>query len=132
MESRKECFTQMGHMRSVSRKTIIISRNSGPLPDYRINPLHAFKCTGLDYAGPLFTKNKTGTTFKDYILLFTSASSRALHLELTRDMKALAFINRLKDSQLDEEHPMLLNDNFKTFKSFLARKFMFVLEFDRN
>ena len=98
----------MGHMQSVSRKTIIISRNSGPFPDYRVNPLHAFQCTGIDYAGPLFTKNKTGTTFKVYILLFTSVSSRALHLELTRDMKALAFIKRLKDSQLDEEHPMLL------------------------
>ena len=26
------------------------------LPDYRVNTLHAFQCTGLDYAGPLFIK----------------------------------------------------------------------------
>ena len=59
---------------------------------HRVYTLYAFQCTGLDYAGPLFIKNNTDATLKVYILLFICASSRVLHLEMTLDMKALAFI----------------------------------------
>ena len=61
------------------------------LPDDRVNVLYAFQCTGLVYYRPLFIKNNTDTTSKVYILLFTFASSSALNLELTPDMKALEF-----------------------------------------
>ena len=61
------------------------------LPDDRVNVLYAFQCTGLVYDRPLFIKNNTDTTSKVYILLFTFASSSALNLELTPDMKALEF-----------------------------------------
>ena len=43
------------------------------LPDYRVHTLHAFQCTGLDYAGPIFIKSNTDTTLKFYTLLFTCA-----------------------------------------------------------
>ena len=62
------------------------------LPDDRVNVLYALTCTGLVYDRPLFIKNNTDTTLKVYILLFTFASSSALNLELTPDMKALEFI----------------------------------------
>ena len=62
------------------------------LPDYRVIILHAFQCTGLYYAGPLLMKNNTDTTLKVCILLLTCALSHVLHLELTPNMKALAFI----------------------------------------
>ena len=60
------------------------------LPDYRVNTLHAFQCAGRNYAGPLFIKHNRDTTLKVYILPFTCGSSRALNLELTPTMKALA------------------------------------------
>ena len=88
-------------VKSVLRRCVTYCRYQGrlllppkipDLPDYRVNTLYAFQCTGLDYARPLFIKNKTDTTLKVYISLFTCASSRALHLELTPGIKALAFI----------------------------------------
>ena len=98
------------------------------LPDYRVNTLYAFQCTGLDYAGPLFIKNNTEITLKVYILLFTCASSRALHLELTPDMKALAFIRAFERFTARRGTPdVIINDNFKTFKSSVVKKFMLCL-----
>ena len=98
------------------------------LPDYRVNTLYAFQCTGLDYAGYLFIKNNTETTLKVYILLFTCASSRALHLELTHDMKALAFIRAFERFTTRRGTPdVIINDNFKTFKSSVVKKFMLCL-----
>ena len=104
-------------VKSVLRKSVTCRRYQGrpllspetlDLPDYRVHTLYPFQCTGLDYAGPLFIKNNTNTTLKAYILLFTFASSCSLYLELTPDMKALALSERSEDSQLGEEHTMLL------------------------
>ena len=48
------------------------------LPGFRVNHMtFAFSTPGLDYAGPLFVKNKGLPSSKVYILLFTCASSRA-------------------------------------------------------
>ena len=96
------------------------------LPDYRVNTLSAFQCTGLDYAGPLFIKNNTETTLKVYILLFTCASSRAVHLELTPDMKALAFIRAFERFTARRGTPDVII-NLKTFKSSVVKKFMLCL-----
>ena len=49
----------------------------------------------LDYAGPLYIKENKDSVSKVYILLFTCASSHALHPELTPDMKVPAFIRVL-------------------------------------
>ena len=100
------------------------------LPDDRVNKLYAFQCTGFDYAGPLFIKNSTDTSLKVYILLFTCASSRALHLELTPDMKVLAFVRAFERFTARRGTPdVIANDNFKTFKSSLVKKFMLCLGF---
>ena len=42
----------------------LLAPETPDLPDYRVNTLYAFQCTGLDYAGPLFVKNNTDTTLK--------------------------------------------------------------------
>lgn len=52
-----------------------------PLPALRVTPSPPFAVTGLDYAGPLFCVDKPSCKF--YILLFTCAVIRAIHLELT-------------------------------------------------
>ena len=52
-------------VKSVLRKCVTCRRYQGrpllptetpDLPDYTVNTLYAFQCTGLDYAGPLFIK----------------------------------------------------------------------------
>ena len=61
------------------------------LPDYRVQCNHAFEVVGIDYAGPLFCKDifsPNNDVHKCYILLFTCAFSRAVHLEITSDLKA--------------------------------------------
>ena len=85
----------------------------------------AFSTTGLDYAGPLFVKNKGLPSSKVYILLFTCASSRAIHLELTPDMKIPAFLRGFKRFVSRRGKPNeIINDNFKTFKSTEVKNFM--------
>ena len=65
---------------------------------------------------------------KVYILLFICASSRALHLELTPDMKALAFIRAFETFMARRGTPnIVINDNFKTFKLSVGNKFMLCL-----
>ena len=65
---------------------------------------------------------------KVYILLFICASSRALHLELTPDMKALAFIRAFETFMARRGSPnIVINDNFKTFKLSVGNKLMLCL-----
>ena len=79
--------------------------SSPDLPDYRVNYLtHAFQATGLDFAGPLFVK--------EYILLLTCASSRAIHLELVPDMSVSGFLRGFKRFMPRRGVPdVIVNDN---------------------
>ncbi|KFM60317.1 hypothetical protein X975_18847, partial [Stegodyphus mimosarum] len=54
------------------------------LPAERISEAYPFQTTGLDYLGPLYIKDRD-TTRKTYVLLFTCAVARTIHLELTLD-----------------------------------------------
>ena len=77
-----------------------------PLPLSRTREAAPFEVTGVDFPGPLFVKPHTGSSGtenqgkqeleKMYICLFTCAVTRAVHLELVRDMTAHTFILALK------------------------------------
>ena len=99
---------------------------SPELPDFRVNHTNSpFSITGLDFAGPLFVKNKGLPNSKVYILLFTCASSRAIHLELTPNMKSPAFIRGFQRFASRRGTPdEIINDNFKTFKSKEVKRLM--------
>ncbi|KFM63037.1 hypothetical protein X975_02648, partial [Stegodyphus mimosarum] len=56
---------------------------TAPLPADRVNESPPFAICGLDFAGPLYVKENDG---KYYILLFTCATTRAIHLELVKGM----------------------------------------------
>ena len=99
------------------------------LPDFRTYiSTNCFQVTGLDYAGPLYVKNyERDSASKVYILLFTCASSRAIHLELTPDMKTSAFKRAFQRFISRRGTPdVVVSDNFKTFKSAEIKKFMVV------
>jgi len=64
---------------------------SQPFPDMpacRVSDDPPFTHMGLDFAGPLYIKDSKegGNSTKTYICLFTCASTRAIHLELTHGL----------------------------------------------
>ena len=89
----------------------------GMLPPERVTYSHSFTHVGIDFAGPLFIKVEKGTS-KAYICIFTCASSRMVHLELTNCLSTDEFLQAL--------HRMInrrglcdtvWSDNAKTFKA---------------
>ncbi|XP_055944564.1 uncharacterized protein LOC129975526 [Argiope bruennichi] len=63
-----------------------------PLPKNRIKVAAAFEVTGIDLAGPLFLRSGE----KTWIVLFTCAIYRAVHLELVNSLSTEAFIMALR------------------------------------
>ncbi|XP_064470163.1 uncharacterized protein LOC135384911 [Ornithodoros turicata] len=58
------------------------SAPTAPLPATRTDPTHPYDTTGVDFAGPLYVKTTTNTASpKCYVVLFTCATTRAVHLE---------------------------------------------------
>ena len=94
------------------------------LPDFRLFFTRSFQAAGLDYAGPLNIRiNKD--TFNAYILLFTCASSRAIHLELVYDLAAPSFLRAFRRFTARRDIPdIIVHDNAKTFKSKATKRFM--------
>ena len=98
------------------------------LPAYRICSEYPFQSCGLDFAGPLLVKNPFGDSeklFKSYILLFTCATTRAVHLELTPDMSAPTVIRAIQRFMARKGYPELfVSDNFTSFKSAEVNNFL--------
>ena len=65
------------------------------LPDYRTTPEGPFVLVGLDMFGPFLVKEKRSQV-KRYVALYTCLSSRAVHLETTKDMSTDSFIQSLR------------------------------------
>ena len=64
-----------------------------PLPRERVTFQRAFYYTGLDYTGAIQIKDEFSQKMvKVYVCLFTCSSSRAVHLELAKDMTASTFL----------------------------------------
>ncbi|XP_059049504.1 uncharacterized protein LOC131844595 [Achroia grisella] len=63
-----------------------------PLPADRLKTAAPFEVTGIDLAGPLFLKSKE----KCWIVLFTCAVYRAVHLELTESLSTNSFLMALR------------------------------------
>lgn len=71
---------------------------------------------GVDYAGPLFTADFVGR--KHYILLFTCAVIRAVHIELVDSLSLPDFLLAFRRFIARRGMPrLIISDNAKTFKS---------------
>ena len=94
---------------------------SPDLQSFRVAAEYSFQYTGVDFAGPLYVKEIYVTSSdlnKAYICLFTCATSRAIHLELTPSLESPAFIRALIRFMSRRGFPnVLISDNAKTFKS---------------
>ena len=66
------------------------------LASARVSDDLPFSHVGLDFAGPIFAKDQSGQSErKVYICLFTCASTRGLHLELTQGLDVDNFLPAL-------------------------------------
>ena len=86
------------------------------LPE-RVSEDPPFSHTGLDFAGPLYI-NLNGQPQKVYISLFTYAATRAVNLELVRDLGIESFLLCFQIFAGRGGLPAtLISDNAKTFRS---------------
>ena len=115
-------------IKSTIRECIICKRAEGksyesppvpPLPSYRVADTPPFTNTGLDFLGPLLiTNRKDKTVEKTYCLLWTCLSTRAVHLELCRNLTVAEFLMCFRRFSNRKGLPsLLLSDNASTFKS---------------
>ena len=92
---------------------------SPDLPKFRVSDDFAFSSTGIDFAGPLYVKqiyNNETRMFKAYILLFTCATTRNVHLELTPGMDCGSLIRALHRFLSRRGYiKLFISDNFKSF-----------------
>lgn len=91
----------------------------GNLPDCRTQPSRAFKNSGVDYAGPITIKARTGrshSTAKGYIALFVCLVTRAVHLEAVSDLTVGAFMAAFhRFVSRRGQCALLMSDNSTTF-----------------
>ena len=86
------------------------------LPKDRTEGNHAFQVVGVDYAGPLKYRKKSGKEGKAYIVLYTCSLTRALYLELTATMETREFLPTLKRLIARRGRPeKIYSDNGRTF-----------------
>ena len=99
-----------------------------PLPSFRVSDDLAFSKVGVDFAGPSYAKNiwqSKRDMYKCYIALFTCASTRAFHLELTPDLSATSFLWVLRRFFGRRGLPtLLISDNGQTFQDAEVKKFV--------
>ena len=113
-------------VKQVIRRCIVCKKYQGPilstsrlaeLPPDRVANVPPFTNTGVDFAGPLYVKNSDNGT-KTYVCLFTCATTRAIHLELTTSPGAPQFLQAFRRFVGHRGLPAkLLSDNAKTFKA---------------
>ena len=70
----------------------------GDLPAARVTPARPFATCGIDYAGPILTKERARSkiTLKAYISIFVCFATKATHLEVATDLSTDAFLNCLR------------------------------------
>ena len=113
-------------MKKLIRKCVVYQRYEGkayagsPTPDLPTQCVSAdppFNNTGIDFAGSLYTLTSEAKENKAYICIFTCASPRAVHLEVTEGMSASIFLLAFRRFCGRRGIPsIILLDNAKTFK----------------
>ena len=89
----------------------------GALPAFRTEPSRPFSKVGVDFFGPLYVDGGT----KVWTLLFTCATSRAVHLELVRSQNTEDVKRALRRFFALRGTPeFIYSDNAKTFHALLS------------
>lgn len=103
-----------------------------PLPSFHIERSPPFFFTGVDFAGPIYTRNDKGEKCKSYIVLFCCAAVRAIHTELVSDLSTYEFLLALR--RFLNRRPMvskIISDNALSFKR-AATELKFIYKHIKN
>ena len=92
------------------------------MPPERASEEQPFTNTGLDFAGPLHVRipsqSKSKESEKVYVALFSCASTRAVHLELVKNLSVPTFLQAFRRFTSRRGLPStIFTDNAKTFKA---------------
>ena len=89
-----------------------------PLPKERVEEARPFEIIGVDYTGFIEVLNPdTKQEQKVYVVLFTCAVTRAVHLELVTDLMAETFLNAFRRFISRRSCPkLIMSDNASNFK----------------
>ncbi len=89
-------------------------QSMAPLPDLRVRKSPPFSVVGIDHGGPLYCCDFPGTKF--YVLLFTCAVVRAVHLELVTSLSSEATLLAVRRFIARRGMPsVIMSDNAKGF-----------------
>ena len=80
-------------------KPQLSSYEMGNLPTVRINQSRVFSKVGVDYCGPFYTKERlryNRAKIKTYVTIFICMSTKAVHIEVVRDLTTESFLATLK------------------------------------
>ena len=88
------------------------------MPTFRTEGGKPFQTTGVDFAGPLNYKLSKKELGKCYVLIFTCATTRAVHLEMTKTQKAEEFKKKLNAFIVRRTRPkLIISNNAQVFKA---------------
>lgn len=111
------------------RAKALPSPTTSALPTFRTEFTDPFSTTGVDFAGPMYYKTQKKEIGKAYVVLFTCASTRAVHLRLCKDLTTNEFKRSLKEFVARRGLPkQMVSDNAKTFVA--AKKWLETLQSD--
>ena len=117
-----------------SQSRMLLGPKPSDLPKFPLDFDYTFCNTGVDFAGPLYVKDIYGRNnemFKSYICLFTCATTRNVHLELTASMDASDVIKVLvRFLSRRVCFKIFISDNFLSFKSDEVSKFLLLHNID--
>ena len=103
-------------------------RPDPPLPDIRVSVTNPFMAVGVDLAGPMYVKVRDvdgKENSKAYIVLFTCAGTRAVHLEMVDDCSSTRYIRALRRFVARRGKPrIMLSDNATNFSSKETQSFL--------
>ncbi|XP_074651589.1 uncharacterized protein LOC141906245 [Tubulanus polymorphus] len=89
-----------------------------PLREIRVRDAPPFTVTGIDFTGELLVRNRhSNNESKCYIVLFTCASTRAVHLDIVTDMGTATFLRAFRRFVSRRSTPkQVVSDNQSTFE----------------
>ena len=86
----------------------LVPSTTASLPNFRLEAVRPFQHTGVDFAGPLVYRKKDKSEGKAYIILFTCAVTRAVHLETSKSQSAEEFQSKLNSFITRKTRPNLI------------------------
>ena len=96
----------------------LVPSTTASLPNFRLEAVRPFQHTGVDFTGPLVYRRKEKSKGKAYIIIFTCAVTRAVHLETSKSQSAEKLQSKLNSFITRKTRPnLIVSDHATVFKA---------------